>query len=283
MAEKLDKDKIICGLLAAILLALLGACTLRPRAARLERQQVQVVVFGDSLPGMYRDETGIPAQLGEILDKQVFNAAFGGTCVGRLNSECRMDYTEDALSLVGLTKAVAADDFGVQQTVRVRDSNVQYFPDVVDELERVDFSSVELVVIQHGLNDYYSGVPVSNPDDPFDEYTFTGALRSSLTALRRANPDMRIVLVTPTYTWYRSSGQTCEEYDVGYGVQEDYIRAEMQVAEEMGVELLDVYHDVYPHEKWEDWKKYTIDGFHPNDAGRELLAGIIGQYLLNNS
>ena len=90
---------------------------------------------------------------------------------------------------------------------------------------------------------------------------------------------MRIVLVTPTYTWYLASGETCEEYNVGSGVQEDYINAEMELAQELGIEVIDVYHDVYPHEEWEDWRLYTVDGFHPNEAGRELLAGIIAEYL----
>lgn len=282
MTKKFDKGKVISGLLSVLLLVMLAAFTFHSRADRLERREVQVVTFGDSLFGMCRDDTGVPAQVGEMLDKSVFNAALGGTCISRIDNEHNMDYAKDSLSLAGITKAVAAEDFGVQQTVRVRESSTEYFSDVIDELERVDFSAVELVVILHGLNDYYSGVPISNPEDPYDEYTFTGALRSSLTALRQANPDMRIVLVTPTYTWHKAFGLTCEEYNAGYGVQEDYIQAEMQVAEELGVELLDVYHDVYPHEKWEDWEVYTFDGHHPNEAGRELLAGIIGEYLLEN-
>lgn len=274
--------RLISYLTAVLLFACLLIFTYRPRTAGLERRQVQVVTFGDSLFGLRRDETGIPGRLESILDKSVFNAAFGGTCISRIDREYRMDYAKDSLSLVGLTKAVAADDFGAQQAVRIRESSTEYFSDVVDELERVDFSTVELVVILHGLNDYYSGVPISNPEDPFDEYTFSGALRSSLTALQQANPNMRIVLVTPTYTWHRKTGLTCEEYNAGYGVQEDYIQAEVQVAEEMGVELIDLYHDVYPHEKWEDWERYTFDGMHPNEEGCALLADIIGNYLLKN-
>ena len=279
MAEKLNKDKLICELMAVTLLALLAACTFHPRTLGAERQQVQIVAFGDSLFGLCRDETGVPAQVGKALDKSVFNAALGGTCISRADSERRMDYAKDSLSLVGLSKAVAAGDFGVQRTVRIRESSTEYFSGVIDELEKVDFTGVEFVLIQHGVNDYYSGVPIVNPDDPYDEYTFTGALRSSLKALHKANPDMRIILVTPTYSWHIASGLTCEEFDAGYGVQEDYIQAEMQIAEEAGVELIDVYHDVYPHEQWEDWSVYTFDGLHPNEEGRKLLAGIILDYL----
>lgn len=279
MGQKLNREKIICGLTALLLFLLLAAATLRDRSDRLERGQVQMVTLGDSLFGLVRDETSIPAQVGELMGMTVFNGAFGGTCVSRIDDEHRMDYGKDALSLVGLAKAVAGNDFGVQQSLKYRESNTEYFEETVDGLEKIDFSSVELVLIMHGLNDYYSGAPIRNEKDIYDEYTFTGALRSAIEYLREANPGMRIVLVTPAYSWYLALEQTCEEYNGGNGVQEDYINAELELAQELGVEVIDVYHDVYPHEKWEDWQLYTEDGFHPNESGRELLSGIIAEYL----
>lgn len=278
MKESRSTKLIIYGA-AALIFVCLFLYTFHGRADRLERSRVQMVTLGDSLFGWVRDETSIPSQVGEAMGMTVFNGAFGGTCVSRIDGEHRLDSAKDSLSLVGLTKAVAGDDFGVQQTLKNRESNTEYFEETVDELEKIDFSVVELVLIMHGLNDYYSGAPIRNEKDPYDEYTFTGALRRAIEFLRQANPGMRIVLVTPTYTWYLVSGQTCEEYNIGSGVQEDYISAEMELAQELGIEVIDVYHDVYPHDKWEDWELYTVDGFHPNESGRKLLAGIIAEYL----
>lgn len=282
MDNRLWKRAITYGLIATVMLGILAAATLRVRSGRTGRQQAQVVALGDSIFGMVRNDTGIPAQLGRLLGKPVFNGAFGGTCVGRLDREYRLSNARDSLSLVGLSKAIFASDFGAQQTLRIRDNGAEYFEDTIDELETLDYSGVELMLIMHGLNDYYSGVPVYNEEDPLDEYTFTGALRRSLSYLRQVNPDMRILLISPTYTWYLPTDQTCEEYDVGFGKAADYIRAEAELAEEFGVEFLDLYHDVYPHEKWEDWALYTIDGMHPNEEGRNLLAEIIFGYLKNN-
>lgn len=276
------KKTIAYGVISLVLLAVLATATYRPRSERMERQQYQIVAFGDSVFGRNRDDTAIPLQLGKLLGKTVFNAALGGTSISRSGGEGQPAHAWDALSLVGLTNAMAANDFGAQQSMKVREGATEYFEAVVDELERIDFSQVELLVIMHGVNDFYNGAPIYNQEDPLDEYTFTGALRKSLTALRQVNPDMRIVLVTPTYTWYWTTGQTCEEYNAGYGVEEDYIRAEMEVAREMGVEVIDVYHDVYPHEKFGDLGRYTLDGIHPNEEGRELIAGIIFEYLQEN-
>lgn len=272
------QKKWIYPAISAVLFLLFFGLTFRPWK-REDRQAVQIVAFGDSVLGLFRGEDGIAAQAGSLLDKSVYCAGFGGTCVSRLDRENRLDYGKDALSLAALTKAVLMDDFGPQQTVFLKESATEYFGETVDGLARIDFSTVELTMIEHGLNDFYAGVPLRNEEDPMDEYTFAGALRSSLEALRKTNPDMRIVLITPTYTWMLAGPYTCEEFDAGYGNQEAYVAEEIQIAAEYGVEVIDVYHDFFPHEEWDDWKMYTMDGLHPNEAGRRLIAEKIAAYL----
>lgn len=278
MGRKPMHQKWIYWTVSAVLFLVLFGLTFRWEG-REDRQKVQVVAFGDSVLGLFRGEDGIAAQVGSLLDKTVYCAGFGGTCVGRLDRENRLDYGKDSLSLAALTRAVLMDDFGPQQTVFLKESATEYFEETVDGLARTDFDTVELVLIEHGLNDFYAGVPLRNEEDPMDEYTFAGALRSSLEALRKVNPDMRIVLVTPTYTWMLEGTYTCEEFDVGYGNQEAYVAEELRIAAEYGVEVIDVYHDFFPHEKWDDWKLYTMDGLHPNKEGRRLIAEKIADYL----
>lgn len=279
MGEHIWKRRIAYGLAAALLFVLIAVFTFRDRTRQMERWQARIVVFGDSVFGMPWDGTAVPDYLEQFLGEPVFNAAFGGTCVSRIDSEYRLDFSKDAISLVALTKALGAEDFGAQQTMYFRESNSENFADKIDSLETLDFSGVELVLIQHGLNDFYNGVPLENERNLYDEHTFKGAFRSSIRSLRQANPDVRIVLMAQTYTWYTQTGVTCEEYDLGCGNQEAYIQAEKEIAEELGVEFLDLYHDLFPHDSWEDWELYTVDGIHPNEAGRIMLAEIISEYL----
>lgn len=279
MQEEEGRRKIIYGIISAALFAVLFLASFRIRESSAESRYAEIVVFGDSVFGEIRDETAVPARLQRLLGKSVYNGAFGGTCAARTEPERRLDYTKDTFSLVGLAKSVYAGDFGVQQSIIMRESNAEYFGETIDGLDSLDFSKVEIFVIQHGINDYHAGTPIENEEQPYDERTFLGALRTAVDALRKVRPEARILLVTPLYTWYPSQGLTCEEADYGGGILADYVNAELELAEKLGLEVVDVYHNFYPHDKWEDWGLYSRDGMHPNDAGRQILAEEIAKRL----
>ena len=276
------RRKIIYGVIAAALFAVLFFVSFRPREKSITRQPVDIVIFGDSIFGEIRDEQAIPAQLEQILGQSIYNGAFGGTCAARVDSERRLDYSRDMFSLAELAKSVESGDFGVQQSVIMRESNTEYFGDVIDGLDAIDFSGVGTFVIQQGVNDYHAGVPIENPEEPYDERTFMGAVRAAVKSFRKVNPEARIVIITPVYTWYIISGKTCEETDSGGGILEDYVDADLRLAEELDLEVIDVYHDLYTHEKWEDWKLYSRDGLHPNETGRKMLTERIAEQLLQS-
>lgn len=267
-----NKKTIIYAMIAVLVFFAVFVLTFSRRTPEKNYQQVQLVAFGDSVFGEVRDGTGIPDQVAELLGMSFCNGAFGGTQAARGDREYRLDYGKDAFSLVGLSKSVYAEDFGVQQTIRLKESSTDYFEEVIDELALIDFSKVEVILIQHGLNDFYAGVPIRNAEDPYDEYTFSGALRTALKLLRKSCPKAEIVLVTPTYTWNFREELTCEEFDAGCGTMEDYLAAEREVAQEFGIEVIDLYHNFFPHKQWSDWELYTRDGLHPNEAGREMIA-----------
>ncbi len=278
MERWLDRKKIAWGLAAALCFAALFAATFHSRAQR-GPQRVEMVAFGDSVFTDIGDMTVIPERLSELLGLSVYNASMGGTCAARLETERRLDSAKGSLSLAGLTKAVYSGDFDVQQTARIRDSNTERFPAIVEGLAQIDFTQVEIVLIEKGLNDYHAGVPIDNPEDPYDEYSFLGALRCAVADLRRTNPEIRILYITPTYAWYTAWNLTCEEMDNGGGLLEDYVDAGLELAGELDIEAVDLYHDFFPHESWEDWELNMMDGLHPNEAGREKIAQRIAEAL----
>ncbi|MCI9336214.1 MAG: glycosyltransferase [Lachnospiraceae bacterium] len=270
LRKSLTKKTLFCGLGALLGFGLLFGATFQGRGQR-GRQVTDIVVFGDSVFTDIGGMEAIPDRLAQALDMSVYNASMGGTCASRLEKERRQDSATGSMSLAGLAKAVRGMDFTVQQTAGLRESNTEPFPGIIAGLAEIDFSRVEMVLIGKGLNDYHGGAVIDNPLDPYDEYSFLGAIRSAVKDLRERNPDVRIVLVTPAYAWYTAQGVTCEEIEYGGGFLEDYVNAELGLARELGVEAVDLYHDFYPHEREEDWELYTADGLHPNEAGREKI------------
>lgn len=275
-----NKTTISYWLIAVFLFAALFFLTFAGYSARDARTTgPDIVVLGDSILGDCLDETSISAQLATLLQSEIYSGAMGGTGMGRADKEMRLGYTKDCLSFESIVKSIVAEDFGVQQSVQIRENYTDHFSGIIDGLEKVDFAQVDTLLVCYGMNDYQSGVTIQNDDDPLDPYTYTGALRGSIQLLRQKYPDLRIILVTPTYCWYLWAESDCEKEDFGGGLLEEYVNAELAVAQELQVEILDLYHDFYPHEIRDEWMLYTKDGVHPNEAGREKIANAIADYL----
>lgn len=278
--KKLHKQMIYS--LLAIGLFVLLLLVSYPLRKKQETRVKDIVVFGDSIMGECRGEESIPAKLEKLLGAATYNGALGGTRMSRIEKEKRLDQNRDGLSFAALSKAIATEDFGIQQMIHVRDGATGYFDETIDGLDEIDFHKVKIVIIAYGMNDYHNAQIMDNPKNREDEYTFKGALRSSITTLQNAYPKLRIILVTPTYSWYPSLGLTCEDYDTGNGYLEQYVEAEIELAKELGVECIDLYHDLYPASQYEDWQICTRDGLHPSEEGRVLIAERIAKYLREN-
>ena len=247
--------------------------------------QYQVVCMGDSNFGNVRDATGIVALLGEKIGKNTLNAAFGGSMM-TVPKSLKTEY-QGAVSMHNLAISICNDNFGIQKSAIValeRRSGVENYLATLEGLVNVDFDSVELLIIEHGVNDYLSGVPIKNGRDKYDTDTFCGALATVVTILRKEYPNMRIVLVTPAYcapTAQDGSYRYCDEIDYGGGYLEDYVNAEISLAEEMDVEIIDLYHILDMNKN--NFETYLFDGLHFGEYGRKIVADIIADYLLGET
>lgn len=275
------REKIIYGICGAFLFLVLLPYLLD--SGREANTQAEVLFLGDSIVGQYRDETSIPALVARQLDVTVANGAFGGTTMSLQNRENRDAYYWDGLSFSQIARAIAAQDFGLQQTIRTKDYVTRDFGGIVDELDILDLSSVQTVIISYGMNDYTTGSPIRNEEDPEDPYTMEGAMRLGIRYLQQSFPQVRIIIISPTYCWLVNTqgitNDTCETSDFGGGYMEDYVEAQRRVAQECGVEYVDLYHGYYPHEEYMDWPLYTDDGIHPNEKGRQKIADTLTELL----
>lgn len=275
----MQRKQVVYTIVACILLFMLWMI---PKITHKQEKNIfSIVCFGDSILGHTRDETGVVGTLEKKMQQPIFNGAFGGTRMSRINTEKSLTEMKDSLSMAALAEAISYEDFGPQQCTVIHDYGTEYFEDTIDKLAKIDFDRVEILVIEHGTNDYSYGVPIVNEENPYDQYTFTGALRRTLSLLKEKLPDTRIVLVTPTYCWFPQGGYDCETWMPAGVKLLDYVEAEKQIAKELGVEVIDNY-SLFGTDAETDCYYYTVDGLHANELGREMIADSIYNYLKEN-
>lgn len=246
-------------------------------------QKLGIVMLGDSLIGSVRDNTSVSAVVADTIGYSIVNGAFGGTCAASSNEEKSGSRPEDSLSLSYIAKAIAYEDFSVLNSDLTNNrSQMDYFPNALKELSEIDCDNIDILFIEHGVNDYTSGRPLDDAEDPYNICTFGGALRSSIQVLKEAYPDMRIILMTPIYCFIENGEDgyigDCRTLDYGYGPLENYVNLEIEIAKEMGVEVLDNYRTAGFDEN--NMRELSYEGLHLNEKGREKLGRHIAEYLL---
>lgn len=280
MKINISRQTIVYDIIAAV--CFLGFLAVSMPSQETKEDRAEIIILGDSIIGICRDGTSVTALMSDYLGKPVYNAALGGTCSSYIDGDMRLAYTKECFNLAGLSRAFYTGDFRLQKHARIQENATEYFEDVIYDLSAMKLDNIDTIILAYGVNDYHSAVKLSNPENLYDPYTFMGAIRSSVGYLRAAMPKSRIILATPTYSWYPGMGLTCEDYDTGNGFLENYVNAELALAEELDLEVIDLYHDLYEHGKYEDWQTYTVDGLHPNEAGRTLIAHALADSLKGN-
>jgi lysophospholipase L1-like esterase len=215
----------------------------------------------------------------------VFNGAFGGTSMA-INQSETMALCNSNWCMANLASAISDDDWkAVRASMSYADfykeSNRQVldgYKQKMEMLSNIDFSKVKVLIIEHGTNDYNSGIPLDNSEDLYDKFTFGGALRSVLSDLTTRFPNLKIVILTPAYCEVGMSEENgCDVMDWGGGLLYQYVEKELEIATEFGVDVIDMYHES-PIDKETVWD-YTSDGLHPNAVGIKLWENAISEYL----
>ncbi len=237
-----------------------------------DENKLQIVFLGDSILDGYRNETGIAYLTGEYCNADVYNLAMGGTTAALTTYE-NASYGEwDSRSLQGVVHAICGEvDAGIMDGYRAG-----------EVFDSCDFSKTDYFVIEYGMNDFLSGIPLNDEDDFYDEYTYVGALRIAVQRLRSAFPDAVIVLCSPNYAqFWGKDGSYLGDGNVvsnGGGKLVEYYRVCGNVSADMHTLFLNAYEgiglDTYSA------SEYLEDGIHLAEKGRRKYAEKLSQVIL---
>ena len=132
----------------------------------------------------------------------------------------------------------------------------------------------DLVVIFAGTNDWGHDTPLGTIADTTD-VSFYGAISVVINGILEANPDTRLVLMTPLHRWGYNGGNYPNDTDnngQGHPLV-DYVNAIKEIAELYGVPVIDLFSISGLNPRISAIKTgYMTDGLHPDTAGHVLLA-----------
>lgn len=220
-----------------------------------------VVFFGDSVIA-FSETSSISGAFSGLTGAHTYNCGKGGSSATMKNNSSGIPAVVDAFLSEDLS------GFG---------EDSQIYAGMSDYFENARKKRQKCFVLNFGLNDYYAGYRVRS-EDPYDTYTYAGALRTAVDKLQAAYPDAVIILMTPNFTSYFGNGLEPQS-DVG-GLLPDYVAAVNSICEEKELLVYDSYSrlgiDSTNH------TEYLLDGCHPNEATRytmaQGLAGLLAPY-----
>ena len=161
---------------------------------------VTVVLLGDDTIASERGITGISNLLKNYSGATVYNCAFSSSRASSVYSSFNVEYGNDAFSFYRLATSIRSDDYTLQRAyLETADIRQDYFMDTIDLLDDIDFTTVDILVLNYGVSDYLAGAPVDNEDDHYDLTTYGGSLRVGIDLLQETYPNMTIVIAGPYY------------------------------------------------------------------------------------
>ena len=219
---------------------------------------LSVVFFGDSVIGNYTGSFSIPGVVNGFSGAHVYNCAQGGATASK---DPATDDPAAAMSFV-----IAVDTFLKQDPTVLREDTV--YRTSLEAYLNDDHRGRRLCfVINYGLNDYFSGYAVDDPEDPYDTVTYCGALRTGIRSLQEAYPDALILLAAPNYITFFENGT--ELHGEAGSTLTAYVQGAADVADQMGVPFYDTYHRLGVTA--DNAADYLADAVHLNEEGRFLF------------
>ena len=236
--------------------------------------KLQIVFLGDSIFAETGDGTDIPGRTATQCNANGYNLAIGGTTAAVADKHASLEWDKwTSVSLVGLVHAIVGNiSTDVFEGYSVRD--------ILDN-PNIDFSKTDYFVIEYGINDFLSAVPMSDSSKELDLRSYVGALRYAVLTLKGYAPDATIILCSPTYArffdgdWMVGDGNSINN---GYGTLYEYKDTCEYVANEYQV----VFYNAYEYLGIDGYTadEYLEDGIHLTDKGRQRYADALTKLIL---
>ncbi len=227
---------------------------------KYDLENTTVVILGDSIFDHDRGCSNAGETIANLSGASVINLAIGGA------SAARSIYTdENPDEYTDILKNQLADTDSLKASIESAGNSDLIF------------------IFEFGLNDYFEAGRTMNPDDPFDEYTYSGAIMSGIKRVKEAYPGCACVVITPGMIGISDNGEA--PYQEGGEPLQSY-REALKNAVSSGASGTDIYvFDIVSelNETEENIDQLLKDKVHFSRYGRFLLGRALTRFLADIS
>ena len=171
-------------------------------------------------------------------------------------------------------------------TLGVNGANANYYPqaaaalgdatppeaqEVYDTLTSLDFGTVDVIVIMYDAADYLLGHEIYDYTNPTNIKQFTGNLEAGIELLQTTYPEIRIIVMSPTYAYAvddNGNYVSSDMYQYGQDVLSTYVIKEYDSCAARSVSFIDHLYGTITEDNAQD---YLIDNVHLNLDGRKKV------------
>lgn len=143
--------------------------------------------------------------------------------------------------------------------------------EVYNTLTTLDFNEVDVVVIMYDASDYLMGHEMYDDFNPTNIQCFTGNLEAGIELLTDNYPNIRIIVLSPTYAYaLNEEGEyvSSDMYRYGQDVLSTYVIKQSDSCNSRSVSFVD---NLYGTITEDNADQYLIDNIHLNTEGRRLV------------
>lgn len=144
----------------------------------------------------------------------------------------------------------------------------------------IDFSTVDVIAIMYDGADYLAGHNMYSDDNDTDIQQFTGNLEAGIELIKQTYPDIRIIVMSPTYAYaVDEDGNYVSSDQYRYGNQDvlsTYVIKEYESCYRQYVTFIDNLYGTVTEDNASD---YLTDNIHLNLEGRKKVAERFIYYL----
>ena len=255
--------------------------------SKLSNNGQNIVMLGDSIVGNFDGSGSIPYYLSEFTAANCYNCAFGGSSLGSDLAEPDAFY--EAFNGWKIIEAITTNDFSIMQNaINSYPSRVTNHQEHLNTLKNMDWTTVDVITLSYGTNDWGTGVILDNPNNKMDTNAFSGALRTALETLWATYPNIKVMVCGVIWRGFFQQGSSTElsaDSDTWRSSTTNlylyqYEEMAKQVSEEYHVQFVEMYN--YTGFNRHTWAPYFQNGdaTHPNAIGRKVIAKRYATHLI---